>query len=81
MIRANATSLALAALFAAGLTVPAAAQRPAHKQPTPAAVPTPDKSQDPKAPNAEQGETRQSGIERAWDARMKRTMGGICKGC
>ncbi|WP_336487764.1 hypothetical protein [Methylobacterium nigriterrae] len=60
----------------------AAAPAPAHRQPTPATV------GDPGSPDVQknQAEMDKLGRDRAeqqksWDAKMKRTMGGVCRGC
>jgi hypothetical protein len=79
MLRALAATLALTALMAAASAQP---------RPTPAAVPTKaettarekldtEKREVERAKNHSTSEAR----DRAWDAKTKRTMGGMCRGC
>jgi hypothetical protein len=74
------------------LAAPACAA-PAHRQPTPATVQPPGADPAPAAsaatrgqpPQAEQARTKmQQDLDRrqkSMDARMKKTMGGVCSGC
>ena len=79
MLRVTMIALALTGLTAAG---------PAHRQPTPTTLPPQPGSADPAAAGARtdgdaQDRTRKATDARtkAWDAKMKKTMGGVCGGC
>jgi hypothetical protein len=84
------SAIALVFLATPAIAAPAA---PAHRQPTPATVQQP--SADParpvdtdakvQAPQTEQARIKTQkeldGRQKAMDARMKRTMSGVCRGC
>ena len=87
MIRSAVVCVSLAAA-----ALPAVAA-PAHRQPTPATKPAPDA--DPALPvradtKGQPAQTEQARMkvqqdldrrQKAMDARMKKTMGGVCSGC
>ena len=82
MLRFTTALLALVALT----STPVVAQ--AHRQPTPATVPPNAGSSASVPPGAEktQAEMEKASKEReakqkAWDKKMKGTMGGVCGGC
>ena len=79
MLRFTTIALALIGLMAAG---------PAHRQPTPASLPPQTGPADPATVDAQasgdaQDRNKKATEERtkAWDAKMKKTMGGVCGGC
>ena len=82
MLRFTTALLALVALT----STPVAAQ--AHRQPTPATVSPDAGSPAPATPEREEtkAEMEKANKEReakqkAWDKKMKDTMGGLCRGC
>jgi hypothetical protein len=79
MLRFTTIALALTGLTAAG---------PAHRQLTPTSLPPQTRSADPATVNAQKdSETQDSNRKAAdsrnkvWDAKMKKTMSGVCGGC
>jgi len=75
----------LAAMLAIGGLTAAA---PAHRQPTPASLPVKAAVPDPSSAEAKKREDarERNGREhvardKAWDAKTKRTMNGVCRGC
>jgi hypothetical protein len=82
MLRFTTAFLALVAFT----STPVAAQ--AHRQPTPATVPpnagssasTPSGTERTQAEMDKANKEREA-KQRAWDKKMKGTMGGLCRGC
>ncbi|MFE1599352.1 hypothetical protein [Methylobacterium sp. ID0610] len=69
----------------AGLAQPAPGV-PGHRQPRPDALAKPDakpeaKSEAGKLPSPDEATRKAAARDKAWDSRMKRTLGSICKGC
>jgi hypothetical protein len=82
MLRFTTALLALVALT----STPVAAQ--AHRQPTPASLPPQTGAADPATADAQKDSETQDRNRKAadsrnkvWDAKMKKTMGGVCGGC
>ena len=79
ILRFTTIALALTGLMAAG---------PAHRQPTPTSVPPQAESPDAASVNAQSGDAAHDRNlkvteerTKAWNAKMKKTMGGVCGGC
>jgi hypothetical protein len=61
---------------------------PAHRQPTPESVRSrtdvapADRTDAPASPGAPSTGSREGDAQgKAWDAKVKRTLGGVCRGC
>jgi len=79
MLRFTTAVLALIGLIAAG---------PAYRQPIPATVLPQGEVPDPTSPNAQKGQEERDRAGKAfeernqgWDAKTKKTMDTICRGC
>ncbi len=74
MLRASLVVIALPLLATAAFAAPA------QRQPRPAEVAeAPRPAVDPDA--MKKAQVEQEARDRKWDAAMKRTMGGVCRGC